>query len=931
MDCWPADSREKPQETIKDQRKSQSKTKERGEPWIYPLIESGSLSAVTLRDREDRLEWTTLAGNDAGMLPRFLGLRLIPKRESITAFPQNHWRSSHHATASVLQRAEQGARFIRTYYPDIDISADIIRDEIIEDTRAMRALDKFNPYVGSMIEAFPCFYGTRENAQYLAFPMGATYNDLNISPLFLSRGEFVELNASWKPSWTFQTPIEQIRTTVPLSQEGEATIDTIIGVRTLASTSLLTVKPTSSRPFVMKTTEIVQILRMDVDNRRVVDMTLPASTRTLALLVNDTGAIYRCSAPYGDKFIQLLYHSPSSDVLSENRTWKIAPWDDENNCLLLSPWVAKCLDFRTQDDGIMLHKPRRPGEMLISAERLKKDSMIRLATTEEILWVDERNTKRPVFGIAHSRGADRTLSVRTRIVSNTPITFLTSHRNSLVTVYDVSRGDAIRLNVPAYSVPPIQSSNSGNHGHSFLQHPLYKSDGNISILQLSESGAVHILDLHSSADLSTPFSREERHVPAWSEEMLLLQDQGRSSNLDVGPLGMRSLSEINLQAAYGNIFQLDKYEELPEDPEVVYNLLDRMPLFWQESDESIDSMLTTFDVAYRSGPEPVNASRSEVFTESALNSVRGYRALMQDRIPLKQMTQQAPWHMNITTFLRRFIPDMDVSAARMIDNLCRFDLVSDSERPAQSFRRDTEAREQLVLDLSLSSDIFFSRRVQQPQSSILDDMVETMSRATEAMSLKDLEPPPVQFGFLHSTSKSNHYNKDEPVNAVSLGGGSWPLGVRLLVKEWEVGSDPQEYVYDDPYDADTVTHAATIHLRMKGMPVNPSSQGMTQPSMQPQRPPTIVPALALAPPAIITSQPSAPAPRRTLDIARSQEYVFDESQLFPDSGSQPLRDRWGVDASSQQMPSTQVLPGPYGGRPGNTKKKVVAKKRVGGF
>lgn len=90
-------------------------------------------------------------------------------------------------------------------------------------------------------------------------------------------------------------------------------------------------------------------------------------------------------------------------------------------------------------------------------------------------------------------------------------------------------------------------------------------------------------------------------------------------------------------------------------------------------------------------------------------------------------------------------------------------------------------------------------------------------------------------------------------------------------------------------------------------------------TIQASRPPPIV----AAPPAIAASQP-----------ARSQP-MFPSSQP-PErrdviGGSQPNAMEWDANTASQiPFASTQVLPGPHGGRPSIVKKKTT-KKRVGGF
>lgn len=93
-----------------------------------------------------------------------------------------------------MQRAEQGvsyflciheefpfkdvlhqANFLRTYLPDIDIPAELIRDEIARDAEIGRKFGPFDPYVGSLLEYVP----RDSKTAFLAFPVGELIRDLS--------------------------------------------------------------------------------------------------------------------------------------------------------------------------------------------------------------------------------------------------------------------------------------------------------------------------------------------------------------------------------------------------------------------------------------------------------------------------------------------------------------------------------------------------------------------------------------------------------------------------------------------------------------------------------------------------------------------------------------------------------------------------------
>lgn len=141
---------------------------------------------------------------------------------------------------------------------------------------------------------------------------------LDISYLEYSGSGRVGLKAFVDPLWTFASPIQQIAASHPIDDGERQRIgmefdiisfsshimfpETMLAVRTYASTSFLEVKaPRSNSKTHVHMKEIMSISRSDVGDRHIIDMVLPASRRTLGLVVNHVGEVYRCSAPYGSK------------------------------------------------------------------------------------------------------------------------------------------------------------------------------------------------------------------------------------------------------------------------------------------------------------------------------------------------------------------------------------------------------------------------------------------------------------------------------------------------------------------------------------------------------------------------------------------------------------------------------------------------------
>jgi len=227
-------------------------------------------------------------------------------------------------------------------------------------------------------------------------------------------------------------------------------------------------------------------------------------------------------------------------------------------------------------------------------------------------------------------------------------------------------------------------------------------------------------------------------------------------------------------------------------------------------------------------------------------------------------------------------------------------------------RREGESQEQLVIDLALSSVALSTRPVIAPAVSTQVDGLEAMSFSTKALTLDD-ELPEIQPGYLrpHHKLGINHYpdtlkGKDAVAQPIQAAEFSTPLGVRLLLREWEVGTDVESYTYRDPYntESDDLTSPPSQERAFRAATTITSSQ----------RPPVVAGSFVSRPPGIH-------AARKHLETPGSQPHglAFVPHRNYPES-SQP---------SQELMTSTQVLPGPYGGRPAPSKRLV--KKRVGGF
>jgi hypothetical protein len=306
-----------------------------------------------------------------------------------------------------------------------------------------------------------------------------------------------------------------------------------------------------------------------------------------------------------------------------------------------------------------------------------------------------------------------------------------------------------------------------------------------------------------------------------------------------------------------------------------------------------------------------------------LNSSRGYSALSRDKFPIESLQTGVPWHLNISNVQKRIDPslDLDAPAQELAEAFRSYDLLNDDDRTVLSIRRENHARQQLAVDLFLSKDVYSPSAFTSPPD--LGHDLETMTGALSLGGDPIDEPPEVEFGYLRPVVKAkamDHYEKDKSEDTGTNVEGdkvSLPMGVRLLLKDWEVGTKAEDYNFRDPYDTTdepTLRFSAAAKFRHLDSVLNASSQPIHS-----QRPPPVMPSQA------ITTQPSSqPQPKKPPMVVQSQDTFFQPNMPLQSSAtgfSQP---------SQASQPSTQVLPGPHGGRPSTAKKKSV-KKRVGGF
>lgn len=171
----------------------------------------------------------------------------------------------------------------------------------------------------------------------------------------------------------------------------------------------------------------------------------------------------------------------------------------------------------------------------------------------------------------HQRRWDRTLESRTlflggcinRLVcfhvclpgSAASLTLLTSRRNGLVTIYDVTRSkdDLVHLErQPFRSRHSLPTADGQFTGHALFHNPLKSGMQEMTLFSLSQRGSVYSLDF----GLSTIINRKLD----WSADMNNLARRAQELRPDTGKLGAREKTEVSFSPFYDgkkSPYQLD--------------------------------------------------------------------------------------------------------------------------------------------------------------------------------------------------------------------------------------------------------------------------------------------------------------------------------------------------------------------------------------
>jgi hypothetical protein len=279
----------------------------------------------------------------------------------------------------------------------------------------------------------------------------------------------------------------------------------------------------------------------------------------------------------------------------------------------------------------------------------------------------------------------------------------------------------------------------------------------------------------------------------------------------------------------------------------------------------------------------------------------------------------------------------------------------DDEQAAPVRRAMANATEEVVLDLTLSAQVVSSNAVEpNPPPSFIN-----------APHPPDQSPPPLHFTYFRPRRHVNgRIVDDSDASDDDEETSNWKkpslksVGVRALLSEWHVGSNPQSYAWTNPYadeqNKDDPFSQSQSTKGKKGRPrqrekasaapsIAPSSQMFSQSQATTFGfPSSFLPTSSQAPPPLATSPAATPQRLRVptiLEQAPSSPSAPTFAASQPPFGAGASRSFGSQSQSQSQAPgafgpaASQILPGAFGGREREKKEKdkKKGKKRVSGF
>ncbi|QRV76253.1 RNA polymerase I-specific transcription-initiation factor [Ceratobasidium sp. AG-Ba] len=925
MESWPVDSRT-PDATL-PAPKRQGPRKVRPEPyWNTPLIDAGALGSSRLSlqrsGNSKNFRWSNIV--EAGPRLSVGNTRCI--------LPPTREESRRNIGTSLEQKGIRASAWLRTNKDIQDIDAAFLRGVLEEEESYGRHVLSKDTYKANLLAMSFISRGHKKRAGILAYPMGQYFQHIGASVLFDEKWGTVVV-PSERPVWTAQSPICQITSAGSIHKPSTdyKKAGCLFAARTLFDVNFVSINPKPGANDPARASLVGSFNSADIGGRRPFHVAMNPDQSPDCLVISDIGTVWSAGL---DTPPQVLYSSvedPSARVGAHDLPyWEVA-WGSHPETLLLGS--RSCLSLYDRRASKVSSVFGAHLSTLSSFDLLRNEGRTRifLCDTERVTLLDERMFTRPLVSWKHRRTYDKVLRITALSVDGKHAGLLSSGNSQLVSVYDpvVSENGNLKT-CDSYSLEFGTTSNSPLASiAAYIPAVPLRSGARGTLFRLTETGAIYRQDL--SIGVVDPTGEDE----IWAHEIQRLALRIPLEREECDPMDLVKNTEISLRREYSFIFgneSLDRY--LVKKPSVL-DVVDLAPSALQRCNEPIDKIMTLHDMIRVVSQESTGASPRALFTSGNSLPLPDPLLLLKFVGQLHAQTRDSvSWSSNLSETQQRLCPTL--LPAPTLKELAAFSTrhVTALQDRDLTNMTDEQAREEISLDLALAMTTYSSlpfqpSRPRLPPAPLARDDDELLSVAASALNLEETEPPQLEHiqpcpteGLVDGTKGAEQRQS---------------LVVRLLASEWDPDSSVDDYEFFDPYgqdydesmpawklsartkaDRQTLQRAKSAFSMARAGPSIPSfSKPLPLPSMQIPRPKLPVPAplvtgVKKGPSRLVESQPE-PTVTQTMS---SQPRELDNSQL--------------PQARNLQIPSTQILAGPFGGRPGATPARKK-KPRLAGF
>ncbi|CAE6422751.1 unnamed protein product [Rhizoctonia solani] len=744
--------------------------------------------------------------------------------------------------------------------------------------------------------------------------MGQSFDSLGASVLFDEKWGTV-FSPSEQPGWKAPAPILQITKSNTIYKPDANTYThagCLFAVRTLFDVNFVSITPQPGATVIAKQRVISSFGQVDIGRHRPFDLVFnPHEQSHAGLVVSDIGGIWSFGL---DSKPRLLY-TQADDTINRVGAYDLPYWGLQwgthpETFMLGSRSKISLYDKRVPDVVSVSSVP----ETITSFDAIENENFAQIFVSDmkHVSLVDERMLSRPVVSWAHYRDRDMTLRIKALELGQKKAGLLTSKRSSLISVYDPLLSETGELkSCNSYGLE-WDSPNSCISTSIAVYIP--PTTARATLFHLSSLGAIYRQDLGVG-----PCEPSAERV-VWEHELKSLAEKVELQYERHSKEDLTKCRQVNVRSKYEGIFMTNLGLDGPSVTEVV----DLAPTAFQRANEPVDRPMILHDLVHMIPQETTSVIPRSLFASTRSLPLPKARLLLKHTTHLRDQSREAvSWSYDLSKTQAHIWPGL--APTPTADDLLAFSVLDNASESAA--KRDKEARQEIVLDLTLSTTVYSTAPFNPSRPKLLPapvarDNDDMLSVAASALTLEGIEPP--------------HVQHVQPCPTLGLVDGKQgaeqrqSLVARLLASEWDPDSSPADYEFHDPYNQDYDEGMPAWKLMAQTKAEKQSLEQAKLKFMSARA--TMAPVGSVALPSIQISRNKPPMIPNPITV-RGARQVESQPELVE---NQTISSQFGEPSLSQmnegsQRVNTQITSGLFGARPGTSAVPKKKKTRLPGF